>query len=127
MVHNKTVDFKGKTHHLIMSLVQITVPISQVRNQIASIKHPYFIRKMSGNASNSLCPYQKMMCFLLVFGTDRRNKMQRIQLNTRIKKIVVDRLKLIAVQENRTLQDLLEEIIELGIIEYLKGGHNVKN
>jgi len=53
--------------------------------------------------------------------------MERVQLNTRAKKIVVDRMKLIAYQEKRTLQDLIDEIIELGLIEYLKGGHNVKD
>jgi len=68
-----------------------------------------------------------MVCFLLDFGTDRRVKMERVQLNTRAKKIVVDRMKLIAYQEKRTLQDLIDEIIELGLIEYLKGGQNVKD
>jgi len=53
--------------------------------------------------------------------------MERQQSNVRLKKIVIERIKLLAHQEKRTLQDLFDEIIELGIIEYLKGGHNVKN
>lgn len=52
--------------------------------------------------------------------------MERKQLNIRLKKVVIERLKLIASQEKRTLQDLYDEIIELGIIEYLKGGQNDK-
>jgi len=47
--------------------------------------------------------------------------MERKQLNVRLKKIVIERIKLMANWERRTLQDLLDEIVELGIIEYLKG------
>lgn len=47
--------------------------------------------------------------------------MERKQLNVRLKKIVVERIKLMARQEKRTLQDFLDEIVELGIIEYMKG------
>lgn len=46
--------------------------------------------------------------------------MERKQLNVRLKKIVIERIKLMANWERRTLQDLLDEIVELGIIEYLK-------
>jgi len=48
--------------------------------------------------------------------------MERKQFNIRLKKIIIERLKLLAYQDRRTIQDLLDEIIELGIIEYLKGG-----
>ncbi len=47
--------------------------------------------------------------------------MERKQLNVRLKKIVIERIKLMARQEKRTLQDFLDEIVELGIIEYMKG------
>lgn len=47
--------------------------------------------------------------------------MERKQLNVRLKKIVIERIKLMARQERRTLQDFFDEIVELGIIEYMKG------
>lgn len=47
--------------------------------------------------------------------------MERKQLNVRLIKIVIERIKLMARQEKRTLLDFLDEIVELGIIEYMKG------
>lgn len=48
--------------------------------------------------------------------------MDRVEFNVRVKRIIKERIKLMAKQEKRTVQDITEEIMELGIIEYLKGG-----
>jgi hypothetical protein len=41
-------------------------------------------------------------------------------LSVRVKIIVIERLKLFAKQEETTLQEMTEKILELGILEYLK-------
>jgi len=56
----------------------------------------------------------------------KEKNMERKQINTRLKITVIERLYLIAKQEKRTIQDLMDEIIELGIISHLEGGYNEK-
>ena len=53
--------------------------------------------------------------------------MERKQENIRVKKIISEQMRVIAIQEKRTLQDLYDEILELGLIEYMKGEHDVKD
>lgn len=49
--------------------------------------------------------------------------MERKQINVRLKVTVIERLNLIAKQEKRTIQDLMDEIVELGLISHLEGGY----
>lgn len=48
--------------------------------------------------------------------------MERKKVCLRIKKHVNDRIVLLAKEENRTIQEVYDELIELGYLEYLKGG-----
>lgn len=51
--------------------------------------------------------------------------MERLKIRIRIKKNVYERIKLLANQEKRSIQNLFDEIIELGILEHLKEGKDV--
>jgi len=44
----------------------------------------------------------------------------------RVKKIVYERLKLLAEQRNEKFQDLVNETLEIGIIELIRGDSNAK-
>lgn len=51
--------------------------------------------------------------------------MERLKIRIRIKKNVYERIKLLASQENRSIQNLFDEVLEIGILEHLKEGNDV--
>lgn len=52
--------------------------------------------------------------------------MERKKMTVRINKIVYERLKLLEKQKHMKFQDIVDEVLELGILELLRGDSNAK-
>lgn len=46
--------------------------------------------------------------------------MNRKKVTIRLKNIIIEAVNLIRVEENKTVQSVYEELIELGLMEYMK-------
>lgn len=46
--------------------------------------------------------------------------MNRKKVTIRLKNIIIEAVNLICVEENKTVQSVYEELIELGLMEYMK-------
>lgn len=73
---------------------------------------------------NILCPYLFTIHFYVIY-VQIGGIMERLKIRIRIKKNVYERIKLLASQENRSIQNLFDEVLEIGILEHLKEGNDV--
>lgn len=53
--------------------------------------------------------------------------MERKKITIRIKNILVENINIIHKEENRSIQSVVEELLELGLIEYLRGYKNIES
>ena len=53
-------------------------------------------------------------------GYKKGGNMNRKKVTIRLKNIIIEAVNLICVEENKTVQSVYEELIELGLMEYMK-------
>ena len=53
-------------------------------------------------------------------GYKKGGNMNRKKVTIRLKNIIIEAVNLIRVEENKTVQSVYEELIELGLMEYMK-------
>ena len=53
-------------------------------------------------------------------GYKKGGNMNRKKVTIRLKNIIIEAVNLIHVEENKTVQSVYEELIELGLMEYMK-------
>ena len=53
-------------------------------------------------------------------------KLEKRKMTTRINKVVYERVELLAKQNNVYFQDMVNELLELGILKLMEGGLNEK-